>query len=348
MRREIIIFSSLFNSFTLSLLLLLLLLLLPPPTSSSSYLLLPPPTSSYLLLLLLPPPSSLLLPPPPTSSSYLLLLPPPPTSSSYLLLLPPPPTSSSYLLLLLLPPPPPTSSSHLLLPPPPPTSHLPPPTSHLPPPSFPLPLLSSLSLSFSRQINPPVAMETPYRQLSWLYLCFINGWLLLNPFSLCADWRFGTARVINSLTDPHNILTVLTFTFVAFLGFFSISGSKKRQNVTLFALSLLIFPFIPASNLLFPVGFVVAERILYLPSMGFCILVGYGAHAALKWAKNPATKSLLFLSLLGLISLHTCRTAVRNLDWFSDHTVYESAVRINPNHAAMLGNLGLFLLLINL
>lgn len=28
---------------------------------------------------------------------------------------------------------------------------------------------------------------------------------------------------------------------------------------------LLIVPFIPASNLLFPVGFVVAERILYIP-----------------------------------------------------------------------------------
>jgi hypothetical protein len=35
-------------------------------------------------------------------------------------------------------------------------------------------------------------------------------------------------------------------------------------------------PFIPASNLFFPVGFVVAERVLYVPSMGFCILVAHG------------------------------------------------------------------------
>ena len=33
-------------------------------------------------------------------------------------------------------------------------------------------------------------------------------------------------------------------------------------------------PFIPASNLFFPVGFVVAERVLYVLSMGFCILDG--------------------------------------------------------------------------
>lgn len=42
------------------------------------------------------------------------------------------------------------------------------------------------------------------------------------------------------------------------------------------ALSLIVLPFIPASNLFFPVGFVVAERVLYVPSMGFCVLVAYG------------------------------------------------------------------------
>jgi len=42
------------------------------------------------------------------------------------------------------------------------------------------------------------------------------------------------------------------------------------------ALSLIIFPFVPASNLFFPVGFVVAERILYVPSMGFSLLVAVG------------------------------------------------------------------------
>lgn len=38
----------------------------------------------------------------------------------------------------------------------------------------------------------------------------------------------------------------------------------------------MVFPFLPASNLFFPVGFVIAERILYIPSMGFCLLVAYG------------------------------------------------------------------------
>jgi len=41
-------------------------------------------------------------------------------------------------------------------------------------------------------------------------------------------------------------------------------------------LSLLIIPFLPSSNLLFKVGFVIAERNLLLPSLGYCLLIGVG------------------------------------------------------------------------
>lgn len=40
--------------------------------------------------------------------------------------------------------------------------------------------------------------------------------------------------------------------------------------------SLILLPFIPASNMIFKVGFVIAERNLLLPSAGFCFLVGLG------------------------------------------------------------------------
>ena len=52
--------------------------------------------------------------------------------------------------------------------------------------------------------------------------------------------------------------------------------SPRRRRVVMFSLALLIIPFLPASNLFLPVGFVVAERILYIPSMGLCILVPFG------------------------------------------------------------------------
>jgi hypothetical protein len=49
----------------------------------------------------------------------------------------------------------------------------------------------------------------------------------------------------------------------------SMGGDAVFFPVSVFSVLTLTLPFLPASNLLFPVGFVVAERVLYLPSMGF-------------------------------------------------------------------------------
>ena len=65
------------------------------------------------------------------------------------------------------------------------------------------------------------------------------------------------------------------------------------------AITWLILPFIPAANLFFPVGFVVAERILYLPSMGFSLIVALGFHRFLP--------ILIFYESFGVILFENCR-----------------------------------------
>jgi hypothetical protein len=41
-------------------------------------------------------------------------------------------------------------------------------------------------------------------------------------------------------------------------------------------LAAMVIPFLPATNIFFRVGFVIAERVLYLPSVGFCLLIIVG------------------------------------------------------------------------
>ena len=57
--------------------------------------------------------------------------------------------------------------------------------------------------------------------------------------------------------------------------------NRRWDRLASACLSLLALPFLPASNLFFYVGFVVAERVLYIPSAGFCLLCGCGAAVAL-------------------------------------------------------------------
>lgn len=110
------------------------------------------------------------------------------------------------------------------------------------------------------------------------------------------------------------------------------------SHVLLVSLVLLIIPFIPASNLFYPVGFVVAERILYLPSMGFCMLVGYSAHKMAD-SKNRLVSTFVRAALFCLISTHAAKTVVRNGDWQSKLRLYSSLARHYPGNGHMLVNI---------
>jgi tetratricopeptide (TPR) repeat protein len=167
-----------------------------------------------------------------------------------------------------------------------------------------------------------------------------NVWLLLSPSQLCAEYAMGTVPPVASLSDPRNLLTLATFAGLLSLSCYSASYSHSHHRKIMFGLCLTVLPFLPASNLFFPVGFVVAERVLYLPSMGFCMLVGFGAHRIFKSINSSALRGIFSFLIVGVLSVHSLKTGLRNLDWVSEHSIYASAVRINPNHGPMLTNLG--------
>lgn len=98
----------------------------------------------------------------------------------------------------------------------------------------------------------------------------------------------------------------------------------------------MILPFLPASNLFFPVGFVIAERVLYMPSMGFCILVAYGFHLlSEKWSKK------FTWSLLGLLLIsHSLKTYHRNVDWENEYSIFMSGLKVNQRNAKLFNNVG--------
>ena len=65
----------------------------------------------------------------------------------------------------------------------------------------------------------------------------------------------------------------------------------------LLALSLLVIPFLPATNLFFSVGFVVAERIIYIPSAGFCLLVTEGMYEDIVMLEKKSPPFSLLVSI---------------------------------------------------
>lgn len=110
------------------------------------------------------------------------------------------------------------------------------------------------------------------------------------------------------------------------------SVASRNACILLMSCAFLTLPFLPASNLFFYVGFVVAERLLYLPSVGFCLLVGYGVSKLLSCSHLHGTKTrcALLLSFSVLLAAMSLRTLRRNEDWRDEETLFRSAITVNP------------------
>ena len=119
-----------------------------------------------------------------------------------------------------------------------------------------------------------------------------------------------------------------------------------RRRDPLAAAALLWFPvaLLPASNLLIPIGVLIAERTLYLPSIALPMGIAaaairmYGGFTPARPVRRLATAALIGLTL-GLL---TARTLIRIPDWRNTNTVFFALLQDRPDafrgvwHAARL------------
>jgi len=192
---------------------------------------------------------------------------------------------------------------------------------------------------FTRFDNPAAVSDTPTRQLSYNYLLSLNWWLLLAPADLCCDWTMNTVPLVKSVADPRNLATIALYALLCHLAYRGLSASPHQEaSVILTGLGLLVLPFLPATNFFFPVGFVVAERILYLPTMGFCLLVAFGCDKIFR--KGGAWRHLAAFGLVVTLAIHSLKTVTRNNDWRDEYNLFSSGLKVNSGNAKLFNNVG--------
>ncbi|XP_053082078.1 protein O-mannosyl-transferase TMTC1 isoform X2 [Acinonyx jubatus] len=203
---------------------------------------------------------------------------------------------------------------------------------------------------FSEQDNP--ASFSPYiltRFLTYSYLLAFNVWLLLAPVTLCYDWQVGSIPLVETIWDTRNLATILLAVVMTLLSLHCLAAFKRLEHKeVLVGLLFLVFPFIPASNLFFRVGFVVAERVLYMPRSGVQTLphnakVHYNYANFLKDQGRNLEAIYHYRTALRLYPRHA--SALNNLGTLTRDTAeakiyYQRALQLNPQHNRALFNLG--------
>lgn len=206
-----------------------------------------------------------------------------------------------------------------------------------------LSLLQGSLPKFSQQDNPAAFHPSFYvRILTFCYLAAFNWWLLLCPITLSHDWQMGSIPLITTLSDTRNLITCLFICLAMTLAIKCLSDFEGQRHITLvLGLLLLILPFLPATNLVVTVGFVVAERVLYIPSLGCVLLIVYGVQ--LFWTSSIRHRQAIMCFVLLILLANCFRTIIRNRDWKSRETLLRAGLHTLPHNAKMHYNFGNFL-----
>jgi hypothetical protein len=101
-----------------------------------------------------------------------------------------------------------------------------------------------------------------------------------------------------------------------------------RRCIWGFPLAFAFITFLPASNLLFSSGTIMAERLMYLPSAGFAILAAAMIFAG---GRRLGSAALPWITIAIILVALTGRTWIRNQDWHDDLTLWTSAVSASPS-----------------
>ncbi|KAF7495656.1 Protein O-mannosyl-transferase TMTC1 [Sarcoptes scabiei] len=233
--------------------------------------------------------------------------------------------------------------------------------------TFRLKMLGETWPLFSEQDNPASYSRCLLtRILTYLYLTGFNLRLLLNPFNLAYDWQTSGIRLVRTWNDSRNLQTIyLLLTFFALV--LRISNeilhrwrivSQQRSDLkllkpqrinktplspklskVLLSLLFLSIPYLPASNLFITVGFVVAERLLYLPSIGLICLICCGLERihlnqyrrCFQWCQT---------SLFLLVIVFALKTYQQNQVWNNRESLYRSGIVNVPENAKAHYNYG--------
>ncbi|XP_041972951.1 protein O-mannosyl-transferase TMTC1-like [Aricia agestis] len=206
-----------------------------------------------------------------------------------------------------------------------------------------LALLQGTWPSFNPQDNPAAFHPSFFvRLMTFCYLAAFNWWLLICPWTLSHDWQMGSIPLVTSGWDPRNFLTCAAFGTMLVLGYRCfLDLEMQRHTPVTIGLLFLVVPFVPASNLLVTVGFVIAERVLYIPSVGSVIITAYGVQ--LMWYSKPGSKALLVVGLAVLAASGVARTYRRNAEWRDRATLLRADLVTLPQNAKLHYNYGNFL-----
>lgn len=159
--------------------------------------------------------------------------------------------------------------------------------------------------------------DSPYHtflSMSAVFLDYIK--ILILPVKQCA---FYVTRICTTISDPKAMLGLALL--LASLG--SVPLIFRRSRKISFFVCWFFITILPVSNIV-PLKALMAERFLYIPSIGFCVIL---AAMLKKQRRQIATAAAV-----SIIIIYGFLTVIRNEDWRSPVRLAKSIIKVFPHN----------------
>lgn len=201
--------------------------------------------------------------------------------------------------------------------------------------------------------EPPVElMNNPFLKLQG------NQYVPFSATERAATVLFTLGKYVQLLVFPHPLthdyyprqVDIMNFgdwqvwaslaLYLAMIGY-AMVGFRKKDPMSYGILFFLICLSI-VSNIVFPVGTNLAERLLFLPSVGFCLVIAILLQRLFfsKKLTNEKQWYPIFGVLLLLSVLFSVKTITRNPAWRNNYTLFTTDIRTSPNSAKLRNAVG--------
>jgi tetratricopeptide (TPR) repeat protein len=182
--------------------------------------------------------------------------------------------------------------------------------------------------------------------IHWVYCLYIYD--IVYPKYLCPDWSGKSIDLIRDWNDVRILAVVLLWIVVGACVVSLVFGvpnnkhnddDRRRRVVLLAVFACTLSPFLLSSNLLVVVGLMKADRVMYLPLFGFCLLEALLVKSLYE-TKSRWLRIMTHLLLLLQLGLYGIKVHERNIAWSHSLFLWMSAYEINPRSYHTMYNCG--------
>jgi tetratricopeptide (TPR) repeat protein len=178
--------------------------------------------------------------------------------------------------------------------------------------------------------NPFLYASTGQRLATVVYTWLIYIKLLIFPHPLTFDYYPRQIDVI-SFANPRALASILIYSVLAVI---AVAGLRRRGLIS-YGIWLFGLTFLPVSNLVFNLGVFMGERFMYVPSLGFCVVVAY---LLVRWSQRlfrseEIGRRVILGALAVILCLYSTAVISRNRAWANEYELFTHDAKISSKSA---------------